>query len=406
MGSSRIAPIRFGEGWGVMAITAQCPQCGAVYSKVKAEQVGKTARCKKCGTRFQVRDCGDPGVRRQTVTASGNEVTPPSTLALTKTVETGPPPEPRVHQPTIRVESSPILPETVYTTPFTFTEGAGQEAHGSAPISLTVPVIAPAEEMPQTIPRGAARLPEVGDVDSPVGYQGRPAPPNERAAPSDRNPRPMAVAETQPGQKEAQGPRFLQAGVTVPGEIGRTLYLGQKVDAEELKDAEKEVGLDWRVGEVVLGLYEVVGLLGEGGMAKVYRVLHRGWNTYLAVKNPKAQIVSTPRGRSDFTQEAETWVNLGVHPYVVTCYYVRTLGGIPRVFCECVEGGSLSDWIRGGGLYRGDDETVTIRILDMAIQMAWGLHYAHERGLIHRDVKPANVMVTSQGIAKIGDFGL
>jgi WD40 repeat protein/DNA-directed RNA polymerase specialized sigma24 family protein len=82
------------------------------------------------------------------------------------------------------------------------------------------------------------------------------------------------------------------------------------------------------------------------------------------------------------------------------------LGGIPRVFAEYVEGGSLKDWIDNKKLYEGDKDKALERILDVAIQFAWGLHYAHEKGLIHQDVKPANVMMTSDGTAKVTDFGL
>jgi serine/threonine protein kinase len=99
-------------------------------------------------------------------------------------------------------------------------------------------------------------------------------------------------------------------------------------------------------------------------------------------------------------------VPLGLHPHIVSCYYVRTLGGIPRIFAEYVEGGSLADWIQQLKLYEGGPEKTLERILDVAIQFARGLHYAHEQGLVHQDVKPANVMMTSDGIAKVTDFGL
>src|SRR5206468_3896772 len=96
----------------------------------------------------------------------------------------------------------------------------------------------------------------------------------------------------------------------------------------------------------------------------------------------------------------ETWVGLGLHPHVVDCYYVRRIEGAPRLFVEYVDGGSLHDWIRQKRLRTLD------RVLDVAIQFAWGLHYAHEQGLVHLDVKPANVMITSDGLAKVTDFGL
>jgi serine/threonine protein kinase len=162
----------------------------------------------------------------------------------------------------------------------------------------------------------------------------------------------------------------------------------------------------WHVGDVILDQYEVTGKLGEGGMGTVYKVHHRDWHTDLAVKSPKPEIFAKAGGKENFIREAETWVNLGLHPHTVSCYYVRTLGGIPRLFAEYVAGGSLADGIRTRRLYEGGHEQALARILDIAIQFAWGLHYAHEQGLVHQDVKPANVMLTSDGTAKVTDFGL
>jgi WD40 repeat protein/serine/threonine protein kinase len=168
---------------------------------------------------------------------------------------------------------------------------------------------------------------------------------------------------------------------------------------------EELVPPDWAAGDLLLDLYEVRGLLGEGGMARVYRVWHRGWNLELAVKTPLPSVVAQA-GAQAFADEARTWVDLGLHPNIVSCFYVRSLGGIPRVFAELVAGGSLKDAIANRRLYAGTSEEVLARLLDVAIQFAWGLEYAHAQGLVHQDVKPGNVLLTLDGVAKVADFGL
>src|SRR5207244_3831202 len=92
--------------------------------------------------------------------------------------------------------------------------------------------------------------------------------------------------------------------------------------------------------------------------------------------------------------------------HVVSCYYVRTIAGIPRVFAEYVEGGTISEHVRGGTLYAGGPQAAMERILRIGLQMAWGLKFAHDQGLVHRDVKPGNVLLTRDGVAKVTDFGL
>lgn len=169
---------------------------------------------------------------------------------------------------------------------------------------------------------------------------------------------------------------------------------------------ENDIPLEWKVGDIYLGLYEVTGILGQGGMGKVYRVHHRRWGTELAVKSLRPDLLSLPSAVEHFERECETWVNLGLHPHTVTCHYVRRLGGVPWIFAEYVEGGALFRWIHNGNLYQGGPEKALERILKVAVQTAWGLQHAHEQGLIHRDVKSGNVMMTQKGAAKVTDFGL
>lgn len=179
-------------------------------------------------------------------------------------------------------------------------------------------------------------------------------------------------------------------------------------------DAAREEGAghaavpaQWRVGDVILDLYEVVSKLGEGASAHVYRVYHRQWDMDLAVKSPRAAMLVSAGGIENFIREAETWVQLGLHPHIVSCYYVRRLGGIPRLFSEFVSEGTLDDWIRSRRLYReGSPGDALERIIDIAVQTARGLSYAHSRGLIHQDIKSSNIMLTPEGEAKVTDFGL
>lgn len=170
--------------------------------------------------------------------------------------------------------------------------------------------------------------------------------------------------------------------------------------------AEDSVDPVWKIGDVILDTYEVKDIFTSGGMGLVYRVHHNKWNMDLAVKAPRSELFQSEAQKQNFIRECDTWINLGLHPHIVSCHYVRTLGGIPRVFAEYMDGGSLEDWIQSGKLYEGGKETVLERILDIAIQMAWGLEYAHEKELVHQDFKPANVMMAVDGTAKVTDFGL
>lgn len=162
----------------------------------------------------------------------------------------------------------------------------------------------------------------------------------------------------------------------------------------------------WQVDDIILDKYVVREVFEGGGMGLVYRVYHLDWDMELAVKCPRQELFHTEEQIANFEHEAETWVNLGIHPHIVSCYYVRKLGGIPRIFSEFIEGGTLSEWIRDGRLYEGGNNTALMRVLDIAIQVAWGLHYAHEKRLVHQDVKPSNVLMMTDGTAKVSDFGL
>ncbi|MCG3149697.1 MAG: Serine/threonine-protein kinase PknD [Verrucomicrobiae bacterium] len=190
------------------------------------------------------------------------------------------------------------------------------------------------------------------------------------------------------------------------GGKGRAVFVFETADTPSMTGLLNQVfgenfaPVEWKVGDNILGIYEVTGILGQGGMGRVYKVHHKSWNMDLAVKSPLPGLFTEEKAVENFIREAETWVNLNLHPNIVQCFYVRTIGSIPRIFSEYVPGGTLASWIKKRKLTQLD------QILDVAIQFAWGLHAAHEQGIVHQDVKPLNVLMTSDGIAKVADFGL
>ncbi len=159
-------------------------------------------------------------------------------------------------------------------------------------------------------------------------------------------------------------------------------------------------------GMRLLDLYDVESDALEGGMGRVFKMRHEGWNVALALKQPHARLFQTEAQKQMFINECEAWINLGLHPHIVSCYYVREIAGTPSIFSEWMDGGSLKDWIADRRLYEGSEREQLARVLDIAIQYARGLHYAHESGLIHQDVKPDNLLLTSDGSAKAADFGI
>ena len=184
------------------------------------------------------------------------------------------------------------------------------------------------------------------------------------------------------------------------------------------KDASDRAGTDPAQGsitterirkdDVLLGLYKVVSDEIRGGMGSVWRVHHEGWDTDLAIKQPLPRFFAEagPAKRARFIDECATWIGLGMHPHIVSCYYVRECSGIPTIFSEWMEGGSLKDRIEDGTLYEGTGGQMQERILSIAIQAARGLDYAHGKGLVHQDMKPGNLLLSAEWEAKAADFGL
>ncbi len=159
----------------------------------------------------------------------------------------------------------------------------------------------------------------------------------------------------------------------------------------------------WQPGDLIDGKYQVIESIGQGGMGIVYKVHHHEWKIDLAVKVPLVDLVADAVSKARFVREAQIWVDLGLHPNIVQCWYVRELGGIPRVFMDFLGGGSLKDWIVRENVKPGEWD----KILDLTIQACDGLAYAYEQGMTaHRDVKPGNLLLTEEGQLRVTDFGI
>ena len=169
-------------------------------------------------------------------------------------------------------------------------------------------------------------------------------------------------------------------------------------------DLEKEGGIPpklktYKEGDVLFNHYKVEKVL-SGAMGQVYIAYRKDRDVRMAIKAPNEKRLRNRKLLLSVAKEAETWIDLGMHPNIAHCYFVREIEGVPYIFIEYVDGDTLTEWIRQG---RCADLKVA---LDLAIQFCCGMAYTHSRGLIHRDIKPDNILLTQDGTLKVTDFGL
>jgi len=147
-----------------------------------------------------------------------------------------------------------------------------------------------------------------------------------------------------------------------------------------------------------LGPYEIVALLGSGGMGEVYRAKDPRLSREVAVKVLPAYFCRDPDRLRRFEQEARTAGALN-HPNIVAVYDVGTHDAAPYLVTELLEGATLRERLGGGAVSPR-------KAVEYAAQIAHGLAAAHEKGIFHRDLKPENIFICRDGRAKILDFGL
>jgi serine/threonine protein kinase len=147
-----------------------------------------------------------------------------------------------------------------------------------------------------------------------------------------------------------------------------------------------------------LGRYEILGLIGAGGMGQVYRARDGSLGREVAIKVLPAEVASDPARLSRFRREARILAALS-HPNIGAIFGLEEEGGKPFLALELVPGQTLAERLERGPMAVGE-------AVDVARQVAAALEAAHDRGIVHRDLKPANVKWDAKGRVRVLDFGL
>lgn len=156
---------------------------------------------------------------------------------------------------------------------------------------------------------------------------------------------------------------------------------------------------DKYIGKMLDERYEILEIIGEGGMAVVYRALDRRLNRYVAVKIMRDDMASDEEFRRRFCTESHAVAMLS-HPNIVAVYDVSHNDNVEYIVMELVDGITLKQYMERKGVVAWKE------VVHFTKQISKALAHAHERGIIHRDIKPQNIMLLRDGTIKVGDFGI
>ena len=156
---------------------------------------------------------------------------------------------------------------------------------------------------------------------------------------------------------------------------------------------------DKYIGKMLDNRYEILEKIGTGGMAVVYKARDHRLNRLIAVKIMKEDLAEDEEFRRRFHAESQAVAMLS-HPNIVSVYDVSRTGNIEYIVMELIEGITLKQYINRKGLLSWKET------LHFTTQIVKALSHAHSRGIIHRDIKPHNIMILKDGTVKVADFGI
>lgn len=151
--------------------------------------------------------------------------------------------------------------------------------------------------------------------------------------------------------------------------------------------------------KLLAGRYELIEKIGEGGMAVVYKGKDRLLNRYVAIKILRPEYTKDEQFIESFRRESQAAAGLS-HPNIVGVYDVGQEGNIHFIVMELIDGKTLSEVIKEKGKLEYKEA------INITLQVASALSLAHKNQIIHRDIKPHNILITSTGVAKLADFGI
>lgn len=153
------------------------------------------------------------------------------------------------------------------------------------------------------------------------------------------------------------------------------------------------------IGKLLDNRYEIESVIGEGGMAVVYKAFCHRLNRFVAIKVLRDEFAEDEEFRRRFLAESHAIAMLS-HPNIVAVYDVSSCDGVEYIVMELIDGITLKQYLKKRGALNWKEA------VHFAKQIAKALSHAHQRGIIHRDIKPQNIMLLRDGTIKVADFGI